>query len=244
MVKESEMDNTLQSTSVSTHNDNIILKKTAPKVIIVDDHMLFREGMKLLVETEGLGEVVAEAENGQIFLDLLAVISPDLVLMDLEMPVMGGLEATKKALLLKPDLKIIALTMLSERDYYTDMIRAGAMGFVLKTSGKQVLENAIKTVIGGESYFSEELLYRIASKSGQTKPDIRGHSRMSVPFTDKEREVLHCLCTGLSANEIACKLCKSLKTIEAHRAKLLQKTDTKNTINLVLYSIRNNLVEI
>lgn len=126
------------------------------KIIIVDDHSGFREGMKLLIEMEGLGKVIAEAENGQIFLDLLVSKKPDLVLMDIEMPTMGGLEATQKAISIRPDLKILVLTMTGEKENYADMIKAGVMGFVLKTSGKQILEKAIKAIIKGENYFLNE----------------------------------------------------------------------------------------
>ncbi len=131
------------------------------KIIIVDDHSLFREGMKLLIEMEGLGVVIAEAENGKVFLNLLKELNPDLVLMDIKMPVMGGLEATIKALANRPKLKILALTMLSDKDNYNSMMKAGAMGYLLKTSEKQELEKAIRTVIAGKNYFSEEFLHRM-----------------------------------------------------------------------------------
>jgi DNA-binding NarL/FixJ family response regulator len=129
-----------------------------PKIIIVDDHAMFREGMKLLIETEGFGEVVAEAENGQAFLDILENNMPDLVLMDIEMPVMGGLEATIRAMSSRPYLKVLVMTMFCRKSDYADMINAGVMGLVLKTSGKQTIEKAIKTVMGGGSFFSNDLL--------------------------------------------------------------------------------------
>jgi len=126
------------------------------KIVIVDDHEMFREGMKLLIETEGIGEVVAEAENGQQFLDMLENHSPDLVIMDIEMPVMGGLEATTKAIAIRSYLKILILTLQCQKEDCNDLIKAGARGFVLKSAGKQELEKAIKTVIGGKKYFSDE----------------------------------------------------------------------------------------
>jgi DNA-binding NarL/FixJ family response regulator len=214
------------------------------KIIIVDDHPLFREGMKLLIEVEGMGEVIAEAENGRIFLDLLEKLHPDLVLMDIQMPVMGGLEATRKALAMMPDLKILALTMLNRKDNYTEMINAGAMGFVLKTSGKQELEKAIKTLIGGECYFSNEVLRQIILNYGDKQSVPRNSAGISIELTEKELEILQYFCKGFSSAEIADKIFRSIKTIEAHRSKLLEKTGTKNTINLVLYAIRNKLVEI
>jgi len=126
------------------------------KIIIVDDHALFREGLKLLIEAEEIGEVIAEAENGRIFLELLEEYTPDLVLIDIEMPVVNGLLATIKALTVMPGLKILALTLVYNKDKYSDMINAGVMGIVLKNSGKHELEIAIKTVIAGNRYFQNE----------------------------------------------------------------------------------------
>jgi DNA-binding NarL/FixJ family response regulator len=123
------------------------------KIIIVDDHFLFREGIKFLIEEENLGKIIAEAENGQEFLNMLEKQNPDLVLMDIEMPLMDGMEATRQALAMRPGLKILGLTMFFEREYLNAMILSGAMGFVLKTSGKNELEKAIRTVLRGETYF-------------------------------------------------------------------------------------------
>lgn len=131
------------------------------KIVIVDDHEMFREGMKLLIETEGIGEVIAEAENGQQFLDILENQTPDLVIMDIEMPVMGGLEATTKAIAIRSYLKILVLTLQCQKEKYNDLINAGVMGFVLKTSGKQELEKAIRAVIAGKKYFSGEQSHNI-----------------------------------------------------------------------------------
>jgi len=130
------------------------------KIIIVDDHSLFREGIKLLIEGEELGEVIAEAENGREFLDLLETLNPGLILMDIEMPVMDGLEATRRALAIRPGLKILVLTMFNEPEYFHALINSGALGCVLKTSGKQELEKAIRTVIRGEKYFPGNLLHQ------------------------------------------------------------------------------------
>ena len=123
------------------------------KIIIVDDHFLFREGIKFLIEEENLGKIIAEAENGQEFLNMLEKQNPDLVLMDNEMPLMDGMEATRQALAMRPGLKILGLTMFFEREYLNAMILSGARGFVLKTSGKNELEKAIRTVLRGETYF-------------------------------------------------------------------------------------------
>lgn len=212
------------------------------KIIIVDDHSLFREGIKLLIDNEQLGCVVAEAENGKTFLDLLDQHQPDLVIMDIEMPVMNGLEAIKQGLKRQPKIKFLVLTMLNEKANYTEIIYAGAMGFVLKTAGKKEFERAINTIMAGESYFSPEMLRQMllnTQKENEQEEPERANS-----FTQREQEVLNHLCTGLSVSEIAEKIFLSVKTIEAHRATLLRKTNTRNTINLVLHAIKNKLVDI
>jgi len=215
-----------------------------PKIIIVDDHSLFRDGIKLLIEMEGIGEVIAEAENGLAFINLLERHNPDLVLMYIEMPVMNGLETTVEVLKKRPDLKIIALTMSDSKNTYSAMIRAGVMGFILKNAGKQELEDAIKTVISGETYFSSQLLRNIIKDFWDEHSVPLQSKKPDIILTDREAEVLQGFCDGLTASEIAEKLFRSVKTIEAHRSTLLQKTGTKNTINLVLFAIKNKLVEL
>ena len=215
------------------------------EIILVDDHTLFREGLKLLIETEGIGVVIAEAENGKEFVDLLAVHTPGLVIMDVLMPIMGGLEAVRKAKKKQPNIKILVLTMLSESANYFDMVNAGAMGFVVKTAGKKDLERAIKTLIGGECFFSNELLRQIIVNVN-TEKKITSKSLISVdkPFTDNEMEVLRYLCQGLTVSQIAGKIFRTIKAVEARRTLLFRKTNTHDTINLVLHAIKNNLVDI
>ena len=124
------------------------------KIIIADVHSSFREGMKLFIEMEGMGEVIAETDSGRGLLSLLDKLNPDLVIIDIEMPGMGGLKTYRKAMAKKPDLKFMVLTMNSVREKYSGLINAGVVDFVLKTAGKQVIENAIKKLIAGESDFS------------------------------------------------------------------------------------------
>jgi len=213
------------------------------KIIIVDDHSLFREGIKLLIENENLGEVIGEAENGQDFLNLLKTLSPDLVIMDVEMPVMGGLEAIRKGLKINHNLKILILSMQSEKSIYLELIRAGAMGIILKTSGKNEFEKAIKAIANDDNYFSKELIpLLVANSKGpslQTRVDIQPETEK---LTDRENEILQYLCEGLTVTEIAAQLFLSVKTVEAHRATLLRKTNSRDTLNLVLYGVKNKVV--
>ena len=215
-------------------------------IIVVDDHPLFREGIKLLIEKEGIGKVIGVAENGQVFLQLLENQVPDLVLMDIEMPVMNGLEATRRAKDKYPDLKVLVLTMMEGFENCAEMITAGVVGFVHKTAEKPVLEKAIQTVMEGETYYSLDMLRSIVLAMGKQEEVLaRAKSvKEEIHLSERENEVLKYLCEGLSVSEIADKIFRSVKTVEAYRSKLLEKTNTRNSINLVLFSIKNKLVEV
>ena len=127
-----------------------------PNIIIVDDHQIFRQGIKSIITLENIANVIGEASNGEEFLDLLSKQKPDLVLLDIDMPLMNGLEATEKALALMPDLKIIAFTLFGDEEYFLKMIELGAMGYILKSSDISELEKAIHVIMKGEKYFSND----------------------------------------------------------------------------------------
>jgi DNA-binding NarL/FixJ family response regulator len=146
-------------------------------VIIVDDHSLFRNGLKILLTTAGQFNVVAEAENGKEFLDILPHIQPDIVLMDIDMPVLDGIEATKEALKKYPDLKVITLSLFGEEEYYYKMIEAGVKGFLLKNSDINEVKNALITVWQGGKYFSQELLYNVVKNIRSSQKPRVGWSR-------------------------------------------------------------------
>ncbi len=128
-----------------------------PNIILVEDHTIFRQGIKAIINFENLGTVIGEASNGKDFIDMISVSNPDLVLMDIEMPYMNGIEATRKALTLNPDLRVIAFTGYANEEYFHRMVELGVMGFILKTEGLKELEIAIQKVMHGERYFSQEL---------------------------------------------------------------------------------------
>ncbi len=208
-------------------------------IFLVDDHSLFRGGLKILLErNEGL-KVVGEAGSGEEFLEMLPAVEADVVFMDFSMPGMDGAEATEKALERCPDLKIVTLSMFGEESYYSRMVEAGARGFLLKDSDIADLLEAVDTVMDGGSYFSPQLL---ASLSGSIR------SRDDVPADDqlseREREILVAVCRGLSNQEIADELFISKRTVDKHRANILEKTGCKNTASLVVYAIKNGIVEL
>jgi len=212
-----------------------------PDLIIVDDHLIFRQGLKSLINLENFATVTGEASNGLEFIELLSHQKPDLVLMDIDMPHMNGMEATQKALAMYPDLKIIVFTMFGDEEYYFKMIGLGVKGFILKSSGINELERAIQDIMNGESYFSNELLRKIINNLGHNsskKATETGH------LTAREMEVLQQICLGFNNDEIAQKLFVSAKTIKSHRSNLLEKTNSKNTPGLILFAVKNKLIEL
>jgi len=210
------------------------------KIMIVDDHSLFRNGLKLLLANAGNFTVIAEASNGKEFLEFLNRTNPDIILMDIDMPEMDGIEATTQALAINPNLKIIGLSMYGEEEYYYKMIEAGVCGFLLKNSDINEVKTAINSVYTGGKYFSQELLYNVVRniKTSQSTQEIVEN------LSERETEVLKQICVGLSNQEIAVNLHISKRTVDKHRANLLDKTNSKNTAHLVMYAIKNKLIDI
>ncbi len=130
--------------------------KKIPHIILVDDHLIFRQGIKSIINFENIGYVIGEASNGKEFINLLSTNKPDLVLMDIDMPEINGFEATKLALNIHPNMRIIVFSAFAEQEYFFRMIELGVKGFILKTSGLNELETAIEKVMNGEQYFSSE----------------------------------------------------------------------------------------
>lgn len=209
------------------------------RVIIVDDHEIFRNGLKMVINKLAYAKVVAEADNGAAFLATLKTTATDLVLMDIDMPVMNGIEATKKALEAYPDLKIIALTMFKEDAYIQSMIEAGVKGFLIKNISKDILDRALQAVYNGKNYYSEELWdYFTKAISGEDAKPGRPN------LTRREVEVLELLSEGLSNKEIADRLFVSERTVVGHKSNLMAKTDTKNTVGLLAYAIKQGWIKI
>jgi len=209
-------------------------------VLIVDDHQLFREGMKLILSNLTYIHSIHEAADGMEFLQfILEGGQADIVFMDIEMPLMNGIEATREALRMKPGMNIIALSMYADEDYYTRMIEAGAKGFILKNSGIREVEEAISHIRAGQNYFSQEILAGF----------IRNISRRKEPappgkLSEREEEVLYLICKGHNNQEIADTLHLSKRTVDKHRENLLSKTGSRNTAGLVIFAIRNRIVQI
>lgn len=210
-------------------------KKEKIGVAIVDDHQLFRNGLKFIIDNEPDIEVIIEASNGKEFLVFLDNLKPDVILMDINMPELDGVETSRQALNKYPDLNILVLSMYSDVEYYNTMIELGVKGFILKDIDNKELVEAIRKVNSGGSYFSQELLLKLIKH----KPESSG-----IELTRREKEVLELICQGYSNQQISEELFISQRTVERHRSSLLYKTDSKNSISLVVFAIKNNLVKI
>ena len=215
------------------------------KIALVDDHAMFREGLNFALSQDDDFEVMNESSNGKEFITFLEENrdnKPDVVIMDINMPVMDGETATSHALAIHPDLSIITLSMFSDTDYYQKMVAVGVKGFLMKEAGVIELSEAIRAVVNGGTYFSQDLLQRIIMEI--SNPKVISSRQKAIDLTRREEEVLEQICKGLDNKEIGDRLFISQKTVEGHKTNLMSKTNTKNAINLMLFAIKHNLVNI
>jgi len=208
-------------------------------VLLVDDHKLFREGLKLLLENVEFINQVDEAVNGNDFLFKIKDQKYDIIFMDIEMPEKDGITATREAIATQPEINIIGLSIYGDENYYKQMINAGVKGFMIKNSGFNDVLDAINAVLSGNNYFSPEILKRLIKSFDKSSGKTADNE-----LTKREEEVLYLICKGFSNQEIADSLFLSKRTVDKHRENLLLKTRSKNTAGLVIYAVKNNIVEI
>lgn len=206
------------------------------KIAIVDDHTLFRNGLRGLIDGVNNCRVVAEASDGAEFLESTEAMGADVVFMDIAMPTLSGDKATAKALERNPALKIICLSMFGDEKYYSRMVAAGAKGFLLKDSSIDEVFAAVDAVMRNDEYICQEVMKALSGA-------MRRNEEVDT-LSEREIDVLMGICRGLSTQEIADKLFLSKRTVDSHRANILEKTSSKNTASLVVYAIKHNLVEI
>ncbi len=209
------------------------------KVFIVDDHDMFRQGVKVLLGKSDKTEIVGEASNGKEFLDVIGEIEPDVVLMDISMPVLDGIEATRQALQIKPHLKILTLSMFGDEEYYYKMIQSGVKGFIMKSAGIDELEYSIRQVADGSAYFSEELLEIVKAN---INTDTSQYEQSALSKT--ETELLKALTSSLSDADIIRDMGVTPDAFDELRKDLLKKTGSVNTAGLIMYAIKNRIAGI
>jgi len=211
------------------------------RIMLVDDHSLFRESLKFVLMQQDNIDIVAEASDGIQCIEMLDKMKPDLILMDISMPRLNGVETTKEVLKKNPDLKIIALSMFGDEEYYYKMLQAGAKGFVLKESGSDELLKAITNVMNGEVYYSNKVLSNLIRNFYPAQND-NSRCDQNCTLSGREIEVLKLICEGFSNSEIADRICISQRTVEGHRSNIMQKTGAKNSIHLVLLALQKMII--
>jgi DNA-binding NarL/FixJ family response regulator len=212
------------------------------RIVIVDDHQIVRDGLRSVMEKEPGLTVVAEADTGRQGIEVCRQVTPDVVVMDITMPDLNGIEATRQIKSEAPATRIIALSMHSDKRYVRRMIEAGATGYLLKESAIDEVVRAVKAVAAGGSYLSPEVA-DVFLEGYRKRPGGRTQS-FGPELTDREREVLQLLAEGKTSKEIADALSVSPKTVEAHRRQIMDKLDIHNVAGLTKYAIREGLTSV
>lgn len=216
------------------------------RLALCDDHNLFRAGIATILGQIHDFELVLEAANGQELIDRIARKTPDVILLDLQMPVMDGTATTDYLREKYPLIKIIILTMHDEDRMVLHLLEKGVSGYLLKDAEPDEVERAVRKVMDDGVYLNEfvsrAMLRRMTNKSNGLTKSSSPFYNSKILLSEREKEVLALLCDGMSTNEIGEKICLSPRTVEGHRLRILEKTGTKNTAGMVAYAFRNNLV--
>ena len=215
------------------------------RVFIVDDHTLIRDGLRTLLAADPMFEVVGEASNGQALLDQLPTVAADVVLLDLNMPVLDGLATTHRLREEYPHLRILLLSMMTHERTIGEALAAGAHGYVLKNADKYEVVAALQGVAAGKRFLCSEIGLGLLEKLllQEPRPPAPGTSP-GVHLTHREREILQLVASGLTNQEIADQLFTSKRTVESHRQNLLEKTGVRNTPALVKYAMEHGLLKL
>jgi two-component system, NarL family, response regulator NreC len=208
------------------------------KVALIDDHPIVRQGLRNLLQTESSLEVVAEADDGITGLELVQRVKPDVLIVDLMMPGLNGLDLIKQVLKRLPRLRILVLSMQSADSYVVAALNAGAAGYVLKETGPSEIIDAIQTVVAGQRYLSPKLAHRVLDFSSGTK-------RLADPYeslTPREREILHLIVEGNTSPQIARRLVLSPRTVELHRSRIMKKLNLHNQTDIFRYALERGIL--
>lgn len=216
------------------------------RILLADDHTILRDGIRALLSADADLEVVGEASNGAEVLSMLETTPADVVLMDVQMPVLDGFATVPELRQRFPEVRVLVLTMLDHENYVTRMFEAGASGYVLKNAAISEITYAIRTVASGNSFLCTEIgmsmLYKaVSNSSGANLVSNEGH--VTADLTARELEVLKLIAEGLTNGEISDKLFTSKRTIETHRQNIIEKTQAKNTAALIRYAMSQGLIE-
>jgi DNA-binding NarL/FixJ family response regulator len=210
-------------------------------LIIADDHEIFRDGLALMLSKQEGISLLGEAENGRELVEMVGKLKPDIVITDIKMPLLDGIQATRALLQRDPDCKIIALSMFDEDNLIVEMLEAGAKGYLLKNADKKEILEAIVTVFNDNIFYCRHTSNKLASMIVKSRFDPHKKKPAEL-FTDREREIIKLICLQLTAQQIGNQLFLSKRTVEGYRIKIMEKMEAKNTAGVVIFALKNNLI--
>ncbi|MHC4534373.1 MAG: response regulator [Planctomycetota bacterium] len=211
------------------------------KILIAEDHLIVREGLHALINRQDDMEIVGEADNGKAAIELAKELKPDVIIMDVSMPGMNGIEATRQIKTEMPDIKVIALSAYDNREYVMGMVKAGVSGYLLKDCAFEELIGAIRTVLQNKSYLSPDAATIVLEAQSEIQSSS-GNTAHNATLSEPDRELIELIVKGKTAREIAEKNNLSIKTIEGRRRRIMKKLNINNTAELVKYAIREGVV--
>ena len=212
-------------------------------VLLAEDHMIVREGLKALLEAEGDIEILCQARNGREAIKLASIHRPDVVLIDIAMPELNGLQAARQILQATPESRIIILSAHEDEAYLDHALETGVSGYLVKQSSAHMLAEAVRTVAAGKSFFSPSVTRRLSKYEKPSAPAGGSRKRTDGHLTARENEVLQLIAEGKANKQTAAELGISIKTVEKHRQALMDKLDVHDTAGLTRYAIAAGIIE-
>lgn len=212
-------------------------------VLLAEDHTIVREGLRLLVEADGDIKIIGEATTGREAVQMTAALRPDVIVMDIAMPHLNGLEATRQILKAYPETRILILSAHSDPEYIEQMVKVGASGFLVKQSSGTVLAKAIRELHKGKSYFTPSIAQYLKRHHQETRNKVEVHRKHPAQLTTREAEMLQLIAEGQGSKQIAADLGISIKTVEKHRQSLMEKLNIHDIAGLTRFAIATGIIE-
>jgi DNA-binding NarL/FixJ family response regulator len=210
-------------------------------IAIADDHEIFLDGLAMMLSRQANFRLCGQVSNGQQLLELIAIKKPDVVLTDIKMPILDGIETTKVILQKFPEIKVIALSMFDEEKLIIEMLEAGASGYLLKNAHKNEIIDAVVNVYEGKNYYCAHTSAMLAAMIVRSRFKA-SQQKEAITFTGRENEIIKLICQQYTAQQIADKIFLSKRTVEGHRVKIMEKINAKNMAGLVIFALKNGII--
>ncbi len=214
------------------------------RIVLADDHEIFRDGFRVMLKRQTSVELVGEAADGEELINLVRQVYPDVIITDIKMPNMDGVQATKLLTKEFPDIGIISLSMFDEENLIIDMLEAGAKGYLLKNAHKNEIIAAVEAVYNKQTYYCNHTSRKLTKMIAESSFNPHKRTGKSAEFSEKEINVIRFICQEMSNKEIASQLNLSVRTIEGYREKIQEKINARNTAGIVVYAIKNRIYQV